>query len=127
MSATSAVQHAKPEVNWPVFLCSAAGIIAIALWAIVAPDTAASTLAGIVAWVSTNFGWFYILTATIAVVFMIFIACARTGEIKLARPRQTPIWAILLGLHALCCRNWHRLAVLLGGRTGGAVLRPANR
>lgn len=101
MSATSAVQHAKPEVNWPVFLCSAAGIIAIALWAIVAPDTAASTLAGIVAWVSTNFGWFYILTATIAVVFMIFIACARTGEIKLGPDHAKPqfglfSWASML-------------------------------
>ena len=77
-SATS-----EPEVNWPVFIISGVGILAIALWAIFAPDNAADTLAGIVAWVSKNFGWFYIVTATVAVLFMLYIAISRLSLIHI--------------------------------------------
>ena len=95
-SATS-----EPEVNWPVFIFSGVGILAIALWAIFAPDNAADTLAGIVAWVSKNFGWFYIVTATVAVLFMLYIAISRTGQIKLGPDHAKPqfglfSWASML-------------------------------
>ena len=95
-SATS-----EPEVNWPVFIISGVGILAIALWAIFAPDNAADTLAGIVAWVSKNFGWFYIVTATVAVLFMLYIAISRTGQIKLGPDHAKPqfglfSWASML-------------------------------
>lgn len=95
-SATS-----EPEVNWPVFIISGVGILTIALWAIFAPDNAADTLAGIVAWVSKNFGWFYIVTATVAVLFMLYIAISRTGQIKLGPDHAKPqfglfSWASML-------------------------------
>ncbi|AIN82145.1 choline transporter [Corynebacterium sp. HMSC11H10] len=95
-SATS-----EPEVNWPVFIISGVGILAIALWAIFAPDNAAGTLAGIVAWVSKNFGWFYIVTATVAVLFMLYVAISRTGQIKLGPDHAKPqfglfSWASML-------------------------------
>ncbi|EPD48937.1 MULTISPECIES: choline BCCT transporter BetT [Corynebacterium] len=95
-SATS-----EPEVNWPVFIISGVGILAIALWAIFARDNAADTLAGIVAWVSKNFGWFYIVTATVAVLFMLYIAISRTGQIKLGPDHAKPqfglfSWASML-------------------------------
>lgn len=95
-SATS-----EPEVNWPVFIISGVGILAIALWAIFAPENAADTLASIVAWVSKNFGWFYIVTATVAVLFMLYIAISRTGQIKLGPDHAKPqfglfSWASML-------------------------------
>lgn len=91
----------EPEVNWPVFIISGVGILAIALWAIFARDNAADTLAGIVAWVSKNFGWFYIVTATVAVLFMLYIAISRTGQIKLGPDHAKPqfglfSWASML-------------------------------
>lgn len=98
-SQTSATS--EPEVNWPVFIISGVGILAIALWAIFAPDNAADTLASIVAWVSKNFGWFYIVTATVAVLFMLYIAISRTGQIKLGPDHAKPqfglfSWASML-------------------------------
>ncbi|MCQ9350999.1 choline BCCT transporter BetT [Corynebacterium sp. 5QC2CO] len=91
----------EPEINWPVFIISGVGILAIALWAIFAPDNAADTLAGIVAWVSKNFGWFYIVTATVAVLFMLYVAISRTGQIKLGPDHAKPqfglfSWASML-------------------------------
>ena len=91
----------EPEINWPVFIISGVGILAIALWAIFAPDNAADTLAGIVAWVSKNFGWFYTVTATVAVLFMLYVAISRTGQIKLGPDHAKPqfglfSWASML-------------------------------
>lgn len=99
--ASSPVLAKEPEVNWPVFLVSGAGIIAIALWAIFDRENAADTLAGVVAWVSQNFGWFYILTATAAVLFMLYVAISRTGHIKLGPDHAKPqfglfSWASML-------------------------------
>lgn len=99
--ATRPAEVKEPEVNWPVLIASGVGIIAIALWAILAPDNAATTLANIVAWVSKNFGWFYIVTATIAVLFMLYIAISRTGHVKLGPDHAKPqfglfSWASML-------------------------------
>lgn len=90
-----------PKVNLPVFVISGVGVIAIALWAIFAPGNAADTLALIVSTVSENFGWFYVLTATVAVVFMIWIAAAKTGNVKLGPDHAKPqynlfSWASML-------------------------------
>ncbi|HJE83956.1 MAG TPA: choline BCCT transporter BetT [Corynebacterium amycolatum] len=98
---TQASAPSEPEINWPVFIISGVGILAIALWAIFAPDNAADTLAGIVAWVSKNFGWFYIVTATVAVLFMLYVAISRTGQIKLGPDHAKPqfglfSWASML-------------------------------
>ncbi|WP_295629231.1 choline BCCT transporter BetT [uncultured Corynebacterium sp.] len=90
-----------PKVNLPVFLISGLGIIAIALWAIIAPDHAANTLASIVATVSKNLGWFYVVTATVAVLFMIWIAASKAGKVKLGPDHAKPqynlfSWASML-------------------------------
>lgn len=90
-----------PKVNWPVFLISGAGIIAIALWAILGPTSAADTLGAVVGTISKNLGWFYILTATVAVAFMLWIALGRGGRIKLGPDHAKPqfklfSWASML-------------------------------
>ena len=131
-SATS-----EPEVNWPVFIISGVGILAIALWAIFAPDNAADTLAGIVAWVSKNFGWFYIVTATVAVLFMLYIAISRTGQIKLGPDHAKPqfglfSWASMLfaagiGIDLLFFSVAEPMAQYYGPPTGDAETIEAAR
>ncbi len=97
----SSEKRESPQVNWPVFLISGFLILSVALWAIVAPDSAANSLATIVETVSNNLGWFYIVTATVAVVFMIVIAAGKTGKIKLGPDHAKPqynlyAWASML-------------------------------
>lgn len=131
-SATS-----EPEVNWPVFIISGVGILAIALWAIFAPDNAADTLAGIVAWVSKNFGWFYIVTATVAVLFMLYVAISRTGQIKLGPDHAKPqfglfSWASMLfaagiGIDLLFFSVAEPVAQFYGPPTGDAETIEAAR
>ena len=134
---TQASAPSEPEINWPVFIISGVGILAIALWAIFAPDNAADTLAGIVAWVSKNFGWFYIVTATVAVLFMLYVAISRTGQIKLGPDHAKPqfglfSWASMLfaagiGIDLLFFSVAEPVAQFYGPPTGDAETIEAAR
>nr|WP_286980822.1 choline BCCT transporter BetT [Corynebacterium sp. UBA5992] len=90
-----------PKPNWPVFAISGALIIALALYAGLGRESAANTLANVTGWIGTNLGWFYVLTATIAVVFVLYIAFSNVGNIRLgpdhSRPKfNTFSWASML-------------------------------
>ncbi|MBV7301781.1 choline BCCT transporter BetT [Corynebacterium sp. TAE3-ERU2] len=80
----------KPKVNMPVFAISVLGVFAMVLWAALAPESAESALGSITGWISVNLGWFYILTATAAVVFVLVIALARTGTVRLGPDHSRP-------------------------------------
>lgn len=98
---TGAHRYAPMTTNWKVFLGAALGVLAISLWALLAPDSASSILGTVVAWVSQNFGWFYILTGTAVVVFIIVVAASRQGKIRLGPDHSRPqfslfSWAAML-------------------------------
>ena len=78
------------RVNPVVFYGSSACIIAITLWAMIAPDSAATVIGEVVAWISEYFGWYYFLVATIFLVFVVFIAASRYGKIKLGPDHSKP-------------------------------------
>lgn len=81
---------AKPKVNTTVFGISVLGVIAMMAWATFAPDSAESALGSITSWISVNLGWFYIFTATAAVVFVLVIALAHTGTVRLGPDHSRP-------------------------------------
>jgi hypothetical protein len=81
---------AAPKPNWPVFIISGVLIIAMALYAGFGKESAANTLASVTGWIGTNLGWFYVLTATIAVVFVLYIAFSNTGSIRMGPDHSRP-------------------------------------
>ena len=90
---TAAAEHtAEPavRVNWVVFIASALGVAAIALWAFFGREKAEATLGSMTGWISTNLGWFYILTATVCVVFVLAVAFSKTGSIRLGPDHSRP-------------------------------------
>ncbi len=97
--------HAGPaptaRIRPPVFWGAATGVVVVALWAIVAPTAAAGTIGALVGWASTWFGWFYILLATVVVVFVLGLGLSRYGRVKLGPEHSTPehstvAWASML-------------------------------
>ncbi|WP_129662317.1 choline BCCT transporter BetT [Rothia uropygialis] len=100
-SPTGTERYAPSKTNWKVFLGAALGTLLISLWALISPDSASSVLGTVVAWVSQNFGWFYILTGTVVLVFIVIVAASKQGKIRLgpdhSRP-QFPLfsWAAML-------------------------------
>ncbi|WP_454972182.1 choline BCCT transporter BetT [Corynebacterium propinquum] len=87
-----AVPVAKP--NWVVFGFSSAIILAIALYTFLATESAEDNLNAITSWIASNFGWFYILTATAVVIFVLVVAFSRTGNIRLGPDHSRPKYSL---------------------------------
>jgi choline/glycine/proline betaine transport protein len=100
-AARSAEDQPAAQLKKPVFYGAAIGVVAVAVWAIVAPTAAADTIGTLVGWTSEWFGWFYILLATAVLVFVLFLGFSRYGRTKLGPEHSTPqystfAWASML-------------------------------
>lgn len=92
---------ARVTVNPVVFGGSIVGILAVAIWALIAPDQASEVLGSAVGWITAKFGWFYIALATTILVFVIYLGASRYGLIRLgpahSRPEYSTFsWAAML-------------------------------
>lgn len=85
----------KDRINPVVFYTSAGLILTFSLVTILYSDLAASVIQTAVNWVSTTFGWYYMLAATLYIVFVVYMACSRYGAIKLGPEQSKPEFSLL--------------------------------
>ena len=85
----------KDRLNGVVFYISALIILIFSITTILFNDFANQTLNAVLAWVSSTFSWYYLLAATLYMVFVIFIACSRYGDIKLGPKHSKPEFSLL--------------------------------
>ena len=78
------------RVNWKVFLISSAVILAFSVWAMLMPDFAQSTMKSIVDWIATNLGWYYVLTVTVVIAFVLWVALSKEGSVRLGPDHSRP-------------------------------------
>lgn len=86
---------AQDHLNPVVFYTSAALILTFSLLTILFNDIANIWITRTLNWVSTTFGWYYLLAATLYIVFVIFIASSRFGSIKLGPEQSKPEFSLL--------------------------------
>jgi len=94
-------QLGAPRTNWLVFGVSGAIIFAITLWAALAPAHAEEVIGSVVNWMSRHLGWVYIVTLTVTLGFVTFIAISKYGKVRLgpdhARPKYNLVtWTAML-------------------------------
>ena len=94
-------KNTRSPVNWPVFIGTAVIIGAFVLWAALLPGQAEAVIFGAMDWVATNFGWYYVLTAAIVVVFVLIVAFSRVGRTRMGPDHSRPkfnmfTWAAML-------------------------------
>lgn len=58
-------------------------------------ETANQWIVATLGWVSKTFGWYYLLAATLYIVFVIFVATSRFGNIKLGPEQSKPEFSVL--------------------------------
>ncbi|WP_243635656.1 choline BCCT transporter BetT [Kocuria tytonicola] len=80
----------KLPVNWRVLIAAATVIVGLSAWAIAAPEQADAVIGGVVAWVASQLGWFYVLTATLVIVFVIAVAVSRGGSVRMGPDHARP-------------------------------------
>jgi choline/glycine/proline betaine transport protein len=78
------------RVNWRVFVISSVVILAFSLWAMVAPANAAAVMHDTVGWIATNLGWFYVLTVTLVILFVLWVAFSKEGNVRLGPDHSRP-------------------------------------
>jgi len=82
--------YLNEHTNPPVFLISGAVMVVLVLLAVIWPTQFGSVANSIQAFIEQYFGWFYILSTTFFVVFVIWIALSRWGSLKLGPDDAEP-------------------------------------
>ncbi|WP_207843309.1 BCCT family transporter [Williamsia soli] len=80
----------KPRIDLVVFGVTAAAVIAFVIWGIVDKESLNARTQDILAWITDNLGWVFILSATFFVLFAIFLAVSKYGKIPLGRDGEKP-------------------------------------
>ncbi|WP_417563928.1 BCCT family transporter [Microbacterium sp.] len=55
-----------------------------------APTGAAGTMHVVVDWIATNLGWFYVLTITLVIAFVLWVAFSKEGSVRLGPDHSRP-------------------------------------
>lgn len=77
-------------VDPPVFVTSAVLVLGLAVFGVVAPDAAAEVFGTIQGVIVDQFGWFYSLSASGFLVFVLWIAFSRHGRVRLGPDDAEP-------------------------------------
>ncbi len=79
-----------PQVSRPVFIASATVILAFVAFAVLFTPAAERLFAALQSWISSVFGWFYVLSATAFLAFVVYLAFSRYGLVRLGDPFEQP-------------------------------------
>lgn len=78
-----------------VFFISAGLILLFSILTILFNEQANAVIGSALNWVSSTFGWYYLLSATLYIVFVILIVRSRYGDIKLGPKHSKPEFSLL--------------------------------
>lgn len=84
----------RRSVNTPVFATTLIGVIALVAWAFFGHDSAEMALTAVTGWIAQKLGWFYVLTATVAVIFVIVVAISKLGTLRLGPDDSRPQFSL---------------------------------
>lgn len=89
-SPASLSKENVPKVNWRVFIIASIIILAFTLWAMVFPSNADGTMAVVTSWVAANVGWVYVLTVTVVIGFVLWVALSKVGSVRMGPDHSRP-------------------------------------
>jgi choline/glycine/proline betaine transport protein len=82
--------YLQKHTNPPVFLISAVIVLAFVSWGVVAPSHLGALAGQANTWITRTFGWWYLLCATLFLVFVILLMVSRWGRIRLGPDDSRP-------------------------------------
>ncbi|WP_306799400.1 choline BCCT transporter BetT [Alcanivorax quisquiliarum] len=84
------MEHRASRTNWRVLLVSSLVILAFSIWAIFRPADARVTMKATVDWIALSLGWYYVLTMTLVVGFVVWVALSKEGNVRLGPDHSRP-------------------------------------
>ena len=82
--------HSGRPVDRTVFGVAAVTVAAFVLWGALDPDALGSTTTSTLTWIEKSFGWLFVLTTALFVLFSAYLALSRYGNIRLGPDDSTP-------------------------------------
>lgn len=82
--------HAGRPVDRTVFGAAAVAVAAFVLWGALDPAAMGSTTTSTLTWLEKSFGWLFVLTTAMFVLFSAYLALSRYGNIRLGPDDSTP-------------------------------------
>ncbi len=77
-----------PRVNKPVFITSGLLIVGFIIFGTFFTETAGALFSFLQSFITTNFGWFFIVLMNVALVFCIYLVASRYGDIRLGKQTE---------------------------------------
>jgi choline/glycine/proline betaine transport protein len=84
------LEHPAVYINWGVLIISSAVIVGFSACAILTPDGARTMMKATVDWIARNLGWYYVLTVTLVIVFVLWVAFSKEGSVRLGPDHSRP-------------------------------------
>lgn len=85
----------KVAINPPVFLIAGGLLLAFVAFGVLATDVASVVLPAILEWVSTRFGWLYVISVAFFVVLALWLMMSRYAGIRLGDDDERPEFSLL--------------------------------
>ncbi|MDH3011226.1 choline BCCT transporter BetT [Gordonia alkanivorans] len=82
------------SVNLTVFVASAAIVLAFAIWALAAPETAETVINEVRNFITRWFGWWYFILATAIVGLVVFLGVSKYGRYRLGPEESRPEYSL---------------------------------
>lgn len=83
-------RYMRKHTNPVVFIVSAVVALAFVLWGVIAPANVSRVAGRANDFITTNFNWLYIFSATGFVVFVLVVMFSRYGHIRLGPSKSSP-------------------------------------
>jgi len=85
--------YMREHTNPPVFLISAVLVLAFVGWGVAAPGSLGNIADAIMSWIATYFGWWYIVSVTGFLVFVLYLLVSPFGGIRIGKDDEAPEWS----------------------------------
>jgi choline/glycine/proline betaine transport protein len=82
------------RINWQVLLVSSAVILAFSAWTILVPAHARTAMLAAVNWIASSLGWYYVLTMTLVIGFVLWVAFSKEGDVRLGPDHSRPQYGL---------------------------------
>lgn len=89
------LEHRTAHINWRVLVTSSVVILAFSIWAILTPIEARTSMKTAVDWIATNLGWYYVVTMTLVIGFVLWVALSKEGDVRLGPDHSRPQYKLV--------------------------------
>lgn len=83
-------KNAHPRIDWTIFLPSLIIILVAGSYLVASPETAAGTTTQLMAFITSQSGWLFVLVGAAAFCFAMWLAFGRYNQVKLGLPDDQP-------------------------------------